>query len=345
MTTPLFNRAAVFTDIHFGKSNNSTLHNEDCLKFVEWFVEQGGLYDCDAAIFCGDWHHNRSTTNSQTLSYTLKALERLNMGFPNVYFLIGNHDLYYRNRRDVSSVAFARYLPNIHLINEPTTMGDVTFCSWLVGDDPQTVSSMRSKYCFGHLELGGFKLNNSLIMPDIEGSLSMKHLRGFEEVYSGHYHRRQMREDEGGTLVTYFGNTFPHDYSDVHEEDSRGMMILEWGEKPQYLAWPDAPTYRYYSLSSVLNDTERLLRRGMHCRVNVDIPISFEESNYIKEVLVPQWGLRELQLIPQLKEDITEGSAADLQFHSVDQMVEESVTTIVSNNIDKQLLLEIYRSL
>ena len=31
------NKAACFTDIHWGRKNNSELHNQDCLRFVEWF--------------------------------------------------------------------------------------------------------------------------------------------------------------------------------------------------------------------------------------------------------------------------------------------------------------------
>lgn len=345
MTTNLFQKAAVFTDIHFGRSNNSLVNNEDCLNFVKWFVEQAELNDCDTAIFCGDWHHNRSTTNSLTLQYTLKALELLNMAFPNTYFIVGNHDLYYRDRRDVSSVAFAQYLPNIHLINDTTTHGDVTFCSWLTGTEHLALRNARGKYCFGHFEFGGFKLNNSLIMPQHPGHIDIADLNGFESVYSGHYHKRQMRKSESGTVVTYFGNAFPHDYGDANEENERGMMILEWGGEPQYIAWPDSPTYRYFNLSTVLNETERVLRRGMSCRVTVDIPISFEESNFIKEQLVPQWGLREMQLTPQKNSDATENDGINLKFDSIDQIVGESLAQIESDTIDRELLQAIYRNL
>jgi hypothetical protein len=31
---------ALLTDIHFGKKNNSAIHNQDCVDFIEWFEEQ-----------------------------------------------------------------------------------------------------------------------------------------------------------------------------------------------------------------------------------------------------------------------------------------------------------------
>ncbi len=345
MTTPLFNRAALFTDIHFGRQNNSVVNNEDCLEFVRWFVEQAGLRDCDTAIFCGDWHHNRATTNSLTLSYTLKALELLNMAFPNVYFLVGNHDLYYRDRRDVSSVAFAQYLPNIHLIEGTQTHGDVTFSSWLTANEHIAMRKMRGKYCFGHFEFGGFKLNNNTVMPQHPGHIEIGDLSGYEYVYTGHYHKRQTRKSESGTTVTYFGNAFPHDYGDANEEEERGMTILDWSGEVEHIHWPQSPTYRYYNLSTVLNDTERVLRQNMSCRVSVDIPISFEESNFIKEQLVPQWGLREMQLLPVKGESVDGGGAPLLKFHSIDQIVTESIESIESATVDRELLQAIYRSI
>lgn len=345
MTTNLFRKAAVCTDVHLGKSNNSTVHNEDCLNFIKWFIEQAELEDCDTAIICGDWHHNRSSLNVSTLTYSMQCLELLNMAFPNIYFIVGNHDAYYRNRRDVNSVAWGKYLPNIHLIDNIITLDDVTFCSWLVENEHIGLRQIRSKYCFGHFELGGFKLNNSLIMPQHDGHIALDDLGGFEHVFSGHYHKRQSKIASSGTHITYFGNCFPHDYGDVDEESGRGMMVLGWGEEPRYLSWPNAPTYRYYTLSEVLNNTGVLLRPHMSCRVTVDIPISFEESNYIKEQLIPQYTLREMQLIPQKSSELLDVDGSTLQFHSIDQIVGEALDSIESETIDRQLLIEIYRSL
>jgi len=36
----LFNKAAVFTDIHFGLKSNSLQHNQDCANFVDWFISE-----------------------------------------------------------------------------------------------------------------------------------------------------------------------------------------------------------------------------------------------------------------------------------------------------------------
>jgi metallophosphoesterase superfamily enzyme len=135
----LFKKAVVFTDIHFGLKSNSHAHNEDCLAFVKWATKLGQEHGCDTAMFLGDWHNHRASINIVTLNYSLRALEHLNDNFNSVYFIPGNHDLYYRDKRDIQSVEWARHLPNIHICNDWFSHGDVVIAPWLVGDDHKRI--------------------------------------------------------------------------------------------------------------------------------------------------------------------------------------------------------------
>jgi hypothetical protein len=124
------------------------------------------------------------------------------------------------------------------------------------------------------------------------------------------------------------------------------MMMLEWGGTPEYRSWPDQPVYRTFKLSKLLENPDQLLTGRMHCRVTIDVPISFEEANFIKETFMPQYNLRELMLIPE-KTDI-EGQdiqPVDLKFESVDTIVVSQITNIDSEQYDQKLLLEIYNNL
>ena len=70
-------RAAVFADIHFGNKGNSRQFNEDCDRYVDWFVEHAQTQNCDTCIFLGPWHHQRATLNITTLQHSLKNLEKI----------------------------------------------------------------------------------------------------------------------------------------------------------------------------------------------------------------------------------------------------------------------------
>lgn len=335
----LFKKAAIFTDIHFGLKSNSTLHNEDCLNFVKWATAKAKAEGCETCLFLGDWHNNRASINILTLGYSLQALEHLNANFERVYFIPGNHDLYYRDKRDVQSVEWAKHLPNIQICNDWFSDGNVTIAPWLVGDDYKKLKKMKGQYMFGHFELPGYLMNAMVAMPD-HGELTGDDMQGFGHVFSGHFHKRQTQRN-----ITYIGNAFPHNYADAGDDD-RGLTILEWGKDPEYHAWPDQPMYRVFQLSDVITHTEKMLQPGMHCRVNLDIDISYEEATFIKETFVDTYKLRELTLIPAKVTDLTEYEIqGNIEFESVDQIVTGQLTNLDNGKFNKNLLLDIYRNL
>ena len=336
----LFKKAAVCTDIHFGLKSNSQTHNDDCLNFIKWFTAKAKEEGCETAFFLGDWHNNRASINIVTLNYSLRALEHLNDNFDRVYFIPGNHDLYYRDKRDVQSVEWARHLPNVVICNDWLHTGDVIVAPWLVGDDYKRIPKLSAKYMFGHFELPTFYMNAMVQMPD-HGDVKREDFTGIERVFTGHFHKRQTQKN-----ITYIGNCFPHNYADNHD-DERGMMVLEWGTEPKYHAWPDQPRYRVYQLSDVLTNTDALLNKGMHVRVNLDVDISYEEATFIKETFVNTYNLREITLIPQksVSEDINYDITGNIMFESVDTIVTNQLTNIQSEQYNKTLLLDIYRNL
>ena len=336
----LFRKAAVCTDIHFGLKSNSQTHNDDCLNFIKWFTAKAKEEGCETAFFLGDWHNNRASINIVTLNYSLRALEHLNDNFDRVYFIPGNHDLYYRDKRDVQSVEWAKHLPNVVICNDWLHSGDVIVAPWLVGEDYKRIPKLSAKYMFGHFELPTFYMNAMVQMPD-HGDVKREDFTGIEQVFTGHFHKRQTQKN-----ITYIGNCFPHNYADNHD-DERGMMVLEWGAEPKYHAWPDQPRYRVYQLSDVLTNTDKLLHKGMHVRVNLDVDISYEEATFIKETFVNTYNLREITLIPQkvVGEDINYDITGNIMFESVDTIVTNQLTNIQSEQYNKTLLLDIYRNL
>jgi hypothetical protein len=181
-------------------------------------------------------------------------------------------------------------------------------------------------------------MNAMVQMPD-HGQLQRNHFVNQEYVFTGHFHKRQ----QNGNIV-YMGNAFPHNYADAGDDD-RGMMLLEWGGKPEYKTWPQQPVYRTYKLSQIIDNPDKLLREKMHCRVTIDLPITFEEANFVKEQFIPQYKLRELMLIPEKVEVETASTPIDITFESVDTIVMNQIDAIESDAYDKNLLLEIYKDL
>ena len=335
----LFKKIAVCTDLHFGLKSNSLVHNQDCSNFIDWFIETARENGCETGMFLGDWSHHRASINMQTLQYSLRSLEKLSAAFDRFYFIPGNHDLYYRDRRDIYSTEWAKHIPNIQIVNDWFTDGDVTIAPWLVGDDHKRVPKLKSKYVFGHFELPHFKMNAMVEMPD-HGEISADDFGSVDQVFSGHFHLRQQRKN-----IHYIGNCFPHNYADAGDSN-RGMMILGWGQEPVYYTWPGQPLYQVTKLSSLIDSADTILTSGMHVRVELDIGISYEEASMIKDTFVKNYNLREMSLIPIKNNSVdTDMALEDIKFESVDQIVTDQLTNIDSKFYDPKLLLKIYQNL
>jgi len=335
----LFKKVACFTDIHFGLKSNSATHNQDCEDFVDWFIATAKKEGAETCIFLGDWHHNRNSINLITLDTSIRCLEKLGAAFDQFFWFPGNHDLFYKDKRDIHSSAFGRHIPGVTVIDGITTLDDVTLVPWLIGDEWKTMKSLKSKYVFGHFELPHFFMNAMVQMPE-HGELSADLLKGPDYVFSGHFHKRQNKNN-----IWYIGNAFPHNFADTWDDD-RGMMILEWGGEPEFINWDDCPKYRTIKLSQLIDDKDDVMKSKMYLRVNLDIDITFEEANFIKETYMTEHSIREISLI-QEKNNL-EGAiddAVDSKFESVDQIVTEQLVNIDSETFDKKLLLDIYNNL
>ncbi|MFS8319647.1 metallophosphoesterase [Escherichia coli] len=341
----LFDKAITFTDIHLGLKNNSKQHNEDCLNFIKFMIDEAKKNNIKVCVFMGDYFHNRSNINIQTLNYGLQILQLLNDNFKKVYFLVGNHDMYHKNKRDITSINMAQVYENIEFINEITTFDDCTFIPFMIEDEYKLLPQLKSKYVFGHLELPGYLLNKMVEMPDhgkeTDGSFS-----GCEYVFSGHFHKRQAKTTSKGTRVVYTGNCFPHNFSDTWD-DARGVMILEHDKEPIFKSWDSAPKYRTFTLSELLTDPSYYLQDNTISKVQIDISITTDEISFIRDTFTKLYNIREFNVVTS-KQNVSELIEDGVNFEStesVDEIVLQQIMEIDSPMFDKNLLIQIYRSL
>jgi DNA repair exonuclease SbcCD nuclease subunit len=333
-----FSKTVVFTDIHYGMRNNSRDHNAACEDFIKWTIEQAEEWGTKNCIFAGDWHHVRSAINVSTLNYSVSGLKMLNDYFDNIFFIRGNHDLFYRDKYEIHSIPYIKEFKNIRLIETMQEFDGVSFVPWLVGDDWRKVPNIKAPYMFGHFELPHFKMNAMVEMPD-HGLLNKDHFANQQQVFSGHFHKRQ-----NNSKIWYIGNAFPHNYADAWDDD-RGLMFWEPGKVPTFKAWPGAPKYRTLNLSRLLEDPGLFIDDKTYARIAVDLDVNYEEANWMKELFEQELGAREISL--QVAKVNEQGSISDdgINFESVDSIVISHLNSIESNTIDRQELIRIYQSI
>lgn len=341
-------KSAGFTDIHFGKKNNSEQHNQDCLDFIEWFCQELEKdEDIDSIVFGGDWFENRSSLDVKTLNYSYEGAKMLNdLGVP-IFFLVGNHDLYQRHTRDIFSTAVFHELANFKVIQKPTVikkLGDGTLLSPFLFEEeyPALIKHKDLQCWWGHFEFRGFQITgyNMVMQHGPEAAM----FEGPDRIFSGHFHKRQVRDN-----VVYFGNSFPMDFGDAGDA-ARGMVVYDYIEdKVEFKDWKECPKYVKVSLSDLV-DNDLILPEGARVRCGVDFSINFEESNYLKQQYVKKFKLREFSLeeSADVGEALSETEVeweGDAKLASVDEMIVEMLGRIKTEHIDNGLLLKLYREL
>ncbi len=341
-------KGAYFTDLHVGAKSNSQQHNEDCVNYIDWFCENVKAdSNIDYICFVGDWHEVRSAINVFTLKYSYEIATKINnLGLP-VYFIVGNHDLYHRNTRDVYSLIHFKEFENFNIIDEPTVMdhiGDgVLMCPFLFHEEyPKLVEYNKVPFWVGHFEFRNFIVTGYNITmksgPDHTNFSKPKH------IISGHFHKRQSSGN-----VTYIGNTFPMNFSDAGDTE-RGMMIFNHKtDDMQFLDWEDCPKYIKGKLSDMLEDKVKLFPNA-RVKCIADVPITYEENIELKKTFIEDNNLREFTIIEstEIQEALSETETTvvdDKELGSVNEMVIGMLSEIESDHIDNELLQTIYKTL
>jgi DNA repair exonuclease SbcCD nuclease subunit len=334
----LFKKCAAFTDLHLGNKNNSRQFNEDCEEFVHWFVEQAKERGCETCIMLGDFHHNRSNISIPTLNYSATVIKYLSDNFETVYMIAGNHDLFYREKRELHSLISGNYLHNVNIIDEPFVQGDVAIVPWLVGDEWKGIKDLKTKYMFGHFEIPGFKMNAQIEMPD-HGEINKTQFKHQDYVFSGHFHKRQAQGN-----IHYIGNPFGHNFADAWDTD-RGAMFLEWGGAPEYVNWDNGPKYITCYLSELLDNTDEYLKPKTFARITLDADVSYEDANFMKETFTETYKLRELKFVYEKLSDDQMEFEGEIGFQTIDQIVAEQLASLDTDTFEKAKLMEIYNNL
>lgn len=343
MTDQLFQKALVFADLHYGRAGNAPDANQDNRDFLEWAIARGRSWGADTVLMLGDWHDNRHAIGVATMQHSLAGLKALDAAFDRILFLPGNHDLLYRERRDVASIEFAELLPHISIVREPLTIDNVTLLPWLVGDEPTGIRDVPSRYAFGHLALPNFKMNDRVPMPSPAGpTIAAAALARPEWVFSGHFHMRQTRNN-----ICYIGNVMPFHFGDA-DDTERGIMLLAWGGQPRFEAWPDQPTYRRLALSELISESGmRQTRPRQTLRVCLDQPLDHGMGQELRDMLITRHGVRKLEFIPQADQaPVAETAAKSLHYESVDQIVLDGLAQVDElGDLSRQRLIALYRTL
>lgn len=327
----------MFTDIHFGKKNNSIVHNQDCLDFIDFVVKTVKADpEIDAIGFLGDWFENRNAINVMTLGAGDDGADKLDaLGIP-IFFVVGNHDLYHRHTREIYSPKPFKDKKNFVIVDHFIKVnGDLLFAPFLFHSEYGEFAKFNgvSKYAFGHFEFKNFVLTgtSNIMEKGPDHSVFDK----FTFIFSGHYHKRQMKDN-----TIYIGNTFPMDYGDVGD-NARGLCVLDLrSNEIKFHNWKDCPMYFRTNLSTIISG-DWVPPKNARVTCTKDLDISYTEVQALKAEFAEAFQLREFKIDEKTQETKDLIAGVELEMEALDfSDINDTIGTLIRTGIPKSVSID-----
>lgn len=333
----------VLGDLHLGIRNNSLEWSDiqsDFLinSFLQKVDDEGFDPEKDILVQVGDWNHVRESTNVRIYKLSLKIAEAFTKKFKRgVYVILGNHDVYYKDRTDTHSLeGFNLIYNNFHIFEKPEVL-NINSHRFLMLPWIENLESLKavvaenrsSKYVFCHADVKGFNLNK---VTKLEHGLEASDIANFKRIYSGHIH---IRQEKGNVL--YVGTPYEMDRGD--RSNTKGFYVLDVsGEEVtekfvENLISPKHVKYDIFDLLSLTQDQVKELFKNNFVDISIESEISqkFPLSQFTD--FVKDFGHRRLELFSYSKEQLKTRSEVELNSN-----YEYNIFTILDERINQMNL-------
>jgi DNA repair exonuclease SbcCD nuclease subunit len=273
------NKIAICADLHIGSHLDNQLWHSISLDFAKWFKQKLIENNIKDIVICGDIFNNREEISVLTI-HTAKEFFSILKDF-NITLLVGNHDIYFKNRTDINSISILDEWENITVISNPVTYNfqgrEMCFAPW--GAELDLIT--KCDILFGHFEIQTFKTTPYHTCQ--EGVLSEDLFKKSNLIISGHFHVKDERKYENGTIL-YIGNPYQLNWNDC--ELTKGFYILDIKSlNYNFIQNNISPIHKKYNLSEFLkngiNDTIKKEFNKNFIKLVIDTDINENKINLL----------------------------------------------------------------
>lgn len=222
-----------FSDLHIFSHKQSLQRLQDCLDVLRWAFQSARERNIKDVVFLGDLFHDRQKIQVLAYHNAFQIFEEYKD--LNIYLLLGNHDLWFYDKWDISSVMPLSAMSNVEVISRPCTKNiaglDVDFLPF-THNPVEVVSknfSNKSALLCSHIAVDEATLNelyNTRAEVSIESEkdvvkVSKDLFRGWRRVLLGHYHCPQKLDDR----VEYVGSPLQLSFNEAFQ--SKHLLLLD----------------------------------------------------------------------------------------------------------------------
>jgi len=272
-------KVLIFSDLHIHDHKDRVERLDDCLRVLRWIFNIAIENNCDYVFFLGDLFHERSKIDVKnylkTFDIFIDCMENSNL---QLMMLVGNHDMYHKERWDVNSIKPLSAITRITVIQSPVSLyiGGRKI-DWL----PHTENPIEAlnefkkngagDILFGHMAVSGAATNTFYgVKSDVivEYDNEMVHVDAslFDDwnmTMLGHYHGAQNISSK----AEYVGSPLQLSFGEAFQEKHVIILDLETMEK-EYVVNDFSPKHLIVTEQDIENEAYNL--NGQFVRIAVE---------------------------------------------------------------------------
>jgi DNA repair exonuclease SbcCD nuclease subunit len=307
----------LFADLHLGVHQNSPKWHQLALEWAKWAKDIAKKEGAEAIVCLGDYFHDRDQIDVSTLDIARKILNTFSEF--EVYLITGNHDIYFKEKNDVTSLHIFQDYPYVNVINETKKF---KFQEFQINMVPWTEYKNEKAYnadvILTHAEFKNFRLNNCKYCE--EGLELDKHQNEQKYILAGHFHISDVKNYQK-LKAGYLGNPFQHNFADIN--NNKYVYVLDL-EKMNLKSFENEFSPQHEIVYFSKNQTPK--RKNSIVRIIYDISDATEKymqyANFIQENYQP------FTLLTQTDFEIKNNNVNNQENISFEQMLTDFISKI-----------------
>ena len=351
-------KCIIFSDLHIAQHKKQQSRLNHCLEVLQWVFDVAKKQNVKNILFAGDLFQDRKLIDIMSYQRTFEVFQK-NMSAadrPNVYLLLGNHDLFYFEKKDISSVYPLSSINGITVVNEPCSLliedqeiGFLPYTHNPLADLDKIRIKAKRKILIGHVAVHGALLNmmyGNVADVQIEGDNEMTFVGpeifdNYDRVFLGHYHAAQ----ELSKTVEYVGSPLQLNFGEL-SQDKHIVFYDSETDKRIYIRNTFSPIH--WRFNSIKEAEAVALVGGLENQfVDVlDENIQSPEARDLRQMLIGQkvgsYSIRpQPKKAEQQKVDAEKMQQAVSILTNFNQMLEQYVDSIENLSFDRDDLLAV----
>lgn len=260
-------KALEFSDLHIHAHKDRVDRLHHCLDVLDWIFKTALQYRCEYIFFLGDLFHERSKIDVMNYLKTFEVFMKYMHNAPyELYLLVGNHDMYHRERWDINSVKPLSAIKGVNIIDKPTrTILGGRKIDWMPHtDNPiKVLDELKKEYggagdlLLGHAAVHGAALNifygtKADVIVEYDNDMVPVDSGVFSDwpmTMLGHYHGAQKLQHN----VEYLGSPLELTYGEAFQQKHIAILDLDTMEK-EYIVNNFSPKHLIVTPQDIRDD-------------------------------------------------------------------------------------------